>query len=729
MAKQSVKPSTKKLPAFPPNDAPLVTWAIWCADVGRLTGAWKVFPCAPGEKRPLHKGWQDEAASDRKTVETMWQNDPKANIGLAIQPGFMAVDVDDWKALEKLEDEHSDFPATYEQRTPRGGGHFVCATELDTGNATGGLPKGIDIRGCGGYIVGAGSVFVEKGKEVGRWSVDNATLPAPLPRHIEAMLKGRKRRDPSEPDDPVPGVTVDEQRNVQYFADWCAGKPVRTIATPKGEVAKPCIEEQGGNNMLAATGAVAHDYGLSEDVGYVTALEHHNPRCEPPWDDDEYECHFRSGYRSANGHLGSRAPARDHSHLFKPYLATDNGELVDDNASQPVSDPERDDEADRESEPSFEDFDGAVKSLATLMAMVPKQRRWLLYPFILEGFTNLWVGPGGLGKSETLKLIALLIATGTAEILGRKAARREDGKIVLEGEREPMPTLYITSEDPDEIGRERLAKMIAHYGIDPEGVPFEYVYTQGCIAEIDETGKVKPGSMLPWLKSKIESVGGRGLVILDPIMSYVRLKANEDVPVEKLFKAVLDPLCHETGATIIPVKHPSRAAQTQGQHIGGAEQWVNAPRNVVSFKTKGNKPFDRRLHIPRVVTVEKANYGGLGEELELRYDFAAELPVEASRASVQTERAAELETVFNAVAAMAGQGMLVQKRNMGSGQGPRGVAAKVVEEYGIKLAEDQVIDYLEQLERARRLRYIAGHGKEKARYEVVDVKNLFTQHG
>ena len=50
----------------------------------------------------------------------------------------------------------------------------------------------------------------------------------------------------------------------------------------------------------------------------------------------------------------------------------------------------------------------------------------------------------------------------------------------------------ITSEDPDEIGRERLAKMIAHYRIDPEGVPFEYVYMQGCIAEIDETGKVKP---------------------------------------------------------------------------------------------------------------------------------------------------------------------------------------------------------------------------------------------
>ena len=214
-----------------------------------------------------------------------------------------------------------------------------------------------------------------------------------------------------------------------------------------------------------------------------------------------------------------------------------------------------------------------------------------------------------------------------------------------------------------------------------------------------------------------------------PIMSYVRLKANEDVPVEKLFKAIFDPLCHETGATIIAVKHPSRAAQMQGQHIGGAEQWVNAPRNVVSFKTKGKNPFDRRPQNPRILTVEKANYGGLGEELELRYDFTAELPVEASRASVQMERTAGLEAVFDAVAAMAGQGILVQKRNMGSGQGPRGVAAKLVEEYGIKLTEDQVTEYLEQLERARRLQYIPGHGKEKARYEVVDPKDLFAEHG
>ena len=93
-----------------------------------------------------------------------------------------------------------------------------------------------------------------------------------LPEHIEGMLREGKRRDPSKPDEPVRFVVVDDPRNVQAFTDWCAGKSVRTIATSKGEVASPCIENEQGNNTLAATGAMAHDYGLSADVGYARDL-------------------------------------------------------------------------------------------------------------------------------------------------------------------------------------------------------------------------------------------------------------------------------------------------------------------------------------------------------------------------------------------------------------------------------------------------------------------------
>ena len=89
--------ATANLPSPPSADAPLIEWALWNAEVGRVTGAWRVFPCVPGAKHPLHEGWQDEASSDAKTVACMWANDPRANIGLAIQPGFVAIDGDPYK--------------------------------------------------------------------------------------------------------------------------------------------------------------------------------------------------------------------------------------------------------------------------------------------------------------------------------------------------------------------------------------------------------------------------------------------------------------------------------------------------------------------------------------------------------------------------------------------------------------------------------------------------------
>jgi len=319
---------TQALPAAPAAEASLAEWALWNAEIGRITGAWRVFPCVPGGKRPLHTGWQDEAASDPKNVATMWQNEPAANVGLAIQPGFVVIDGDLYKpgaeaALVAFEAEHGELPRTFEQNTPSGGIHLLYTTTKTLGNGKGSLPNFGDVRGAGGLIVGPGSIFNGK-----CYTVENLAQPAPLPTHIEAMLVERVTRDRSKPDAPARFVVVDDPHNVQAFTDWCAGKSVRTIATPNGEVAEPCVENQGGNNKLAATGAMAHDYGLSDYIALKAALQFHNPRCEPPWDADVYEKHFLSGYRSAEGQLGCRAPSQNFRSLFtaqsgSPQAATD----------------------------------------------------------------------------------------------------------------------------------------------------------------------------------------------------------------------------------------------------------------------------------------------------------------------------------------------------------------------------------------------------------------------
>lgn len=379
--------SPAAIPTPPPNDACLTDWALWCAEVGRLTGAWKVFPCVPGKKRPLNKEWQSDAANDLKSVKTMWRNDPTANIGLAIQPGFVALDVDSYKpgaeaALDAFEAEHGALPRTLENRTARGGYHLIYSTTKTFGNGTGNLPKFGDVRGHGGFIVGPGSIFGGK-----HYAIGNLSTPVALPECIETMLRETKPRDLGKPMTPALYVTVDDLRNVQHFTNWCAGYSARTTATPNGEVAEPCIEYQGGNNRLAATGAMAHDYGLSEDLAVTIALEHHNPRCEPPWDDDDYERHFRSGYRSATGQLGSRAPARDFRRLFATVQVTN---AASDTALR----------KDR-----FKIW--TVSGLRLRKAPV-----WLLDEVIPEKGYSILYGPPGSFKTFLALDIALSIATG-----------------------------------------------------------------------------------------------------------------------------------------------------------------------------------------------------------------------------------------------------------------------------------------------------------------------------
>lgn len=166
-------------------------WALWLAEIGHATSAWKIFPLRSWEKRPLHKGWQAEATCNLEVVESIWRKNPDANIGLAIQPGFVAVDIDDWSALKILESEHQKLPSTYRQNTPRGGAHFIYSTELDTGNSTGSLPKGIDIRGHGGFIVGAGSVLMNEVQSAKCWSIESNLFPQPLPGWFETRLSER----------------------------------------------------------------------------------------------------------------------------------------------------------------------------------------------------------------------------------------------------------------------------------------------------------------------------------------------------------------------------------------------------------------------------------------------------------------------------------------------------------------------------------------------------------
>ena len=127
-------------------------WALLAADAGL-----RVHPLRANTKIAIIKDWPTLATTDIETIKKWWTTYPNANIGIATgNGGPVVVDVDGEEGAaneEKLE-----LPWTHCVRTPHGH-HLYFKTDQPVRNSAKKLAPGIDVRGDGGYVVGAGSVI------------------------------------------------------------------------------------------------------------------------------------------------------------------------------------------------------------------------------------------------------------------------------------------------------------------------------------------------------------------------------------------------------------------------------------------------------------------------------------------------------------------------------------------------------------------------------------------
>ena len=283
-------------------------------------GEWKGNP-----KHPLAKGGFSTATNDRDEIERRCAN--PAATGYCIYPGdgLMVIDLDvgdgkdGLKELAMLAAEHGEkIPQTAYVKSPRGNGSRHLYLRAPKGvvipSSNGKIAPGIDVRGNDGayWIAGPGS-RTTKGEY--KWEREPEHIIDAPEWLIKAAIAARPRvRERSKTKTLPRCVTWDYPPNIERFTAWLKNE------------AKPSIDGQGGNNTLAATGAMGSSYALYEETTIQLMAEHWNERCEPPWDDDDLEYHGGSGYRSAD-HAGNMA-ARDNSTMFKPYLATEKGEPV-----------------------------------------------------------------------------------------------------------------------------------------------------------------------------------------------------------------------------------------------------------------------------------------------------------------------------------------------------------------------------------------------------------------
>lgn len=246
--------------------------------------------------RPGIAGWNRADYSHSLEQAEQWARE--SNVGM-IGGRLIVLDID--KRTPEVEALVASLPTTVRARTGKGSHlYFLAPDGVTLGNATGALPKGIDVRGAGGYAVAPGSIHPDTGQpyawEAGcaPWEIDFA----PLPEAVVALIKAPKR---------APSPRVECQRGAplpvasEALASFTAAQRKRVAsyveAIVVGELEKLRVAEDGTrnstlNNVALRLGHLAGAGLIDEDeIAEKLAELAHDIGLEPR----EIEATIRSG--------------------------------------------------------------------------------------------------------------------------------------------------------------------------------------------------------------------------------------------------------------------------------------------------------------------------------------------------------------------------------------------------------------------------------------------------
>ncbi len=126
-----------------------------------------IFPCNP-DKTPKVAAWEQTASASPFDIAVKWDNAPDSLPGLPIGAhGLVVIDADrksggpDGVAafVALCAKQGIDLSGAFVVETPSSGLHFYFSTTTPYSNSSGFLPKGIDVRGKGGYVIGPGATL------------------------------------------------------------------------------------------------------------------------------------------------------------------------------------------------------------------------------------------------------------------------------------------------------------------------------------------------------------------------------------------------------------------------------------------------------------------------------------------------------------------------------------------------------------------------------------------
>lgn len=489
------------------------------------------------------KGWTDwecNATNNALKIEAIWQGNPHYLPAIPVGAhNLVVIDADRrpkgpdgvTALLEHCASHHIDLSTTLSIETPSGGRHYYFVTNIPMSNSRGDLPKGVDVRGDGGYVIAAQACLPDRrAYRIMNGSWDTV---AALPEALAAFLRPKKADTAPTPDSaPQPRREMDSL-NGNYYKESFRDECEKIAATREGEGRQTAIND--GAHALGtmdwwgadrdATLAALFDAAVAN--GYADT---------PKWRDKAWE----TINRAYNDGMAKPRPLK---HEPLEQRAREQWQKVF--ASW------------------IEAFRAKQQSVASLIdsIMSPFDYDCKAKGYAIEGFIplstiTLITGDAGCGKSTLITVMADAISKGET-VLG----------CLVQSSR---PVLYLDRENTLPIIQDRLKRL----RILPNRV-FKY-WGAHITGEVPMPGCA---AILEW----VERTEPKPVVFVDSMVAFMEGNENsaEDV------RAFFNPLRHiaHLGAAVIVLHHTGKGESTQ--HFRGSSDIKGAIDNGFVMRNEG----------------------------------------------------------------------------------------------------------------------------------------------
>ncbi len=244
--------------------------------------------------------------------------------------------------------------------------------------------------------------------------------------------------------------------------------------------------------------------------------------------------------------------------------------------------------------------------VSSLFGQTPPEREWLVEGMMPYRSITLLSGDGGTGKTLLALQLAVAVASGGYWI----------GRTVKSGS-----VLFVSAEDDKDELHRRIFDVCSQQNVSLLDLPIRVSPLVGVDAILAAPeGKLnilKTTALFRGLEAKIREFQPE-LVVLDTLADLFGGDENQRSQARQ-FVGLLRGFCSRHQTTILVLAHPSLGGMARGDGTSGSTAWNNSVRSRLYFKRVKSEVGAEDDPDVRVLKVEKANYGPVGEEIRLRW--------------------------------------------------------------------------------------------------------------